>query len=75
MYENTQDNKYEIGLCGLQKVTEETIELLTSLSVLDKDLRTALEERMGPKDVMDMLGLEPNREFTKGIIDSFFSIN
>lgn len=75
MYENTKDSNYEIGLCELQKVIEETIELFSSLSVLDKDLRTALKERIKPKDVMDILGLKPNHEIIEGILDSFFSIN
>ena len=72
MYQNAESSDYETGLCALQEVVNDTVTLISSISILDTDLKNALNVRIGPKDIMDELGLEPKPKVIQGFIDTFF---
>jgi len=53
----------------VKMLLDDIIALLNSLSVLDDEDRTILKERIGPKDVMDIMGLEMDREVAKELLE------
>lgn len=67
MYKDPYSSEYEIDLNRVQLLLKEIIDLLSSLSFIDRDEQSLLSSRIGPKDVMDILGLK----IKPGVMENF----
>ncbi len=58
---------------AVQSLLADILKMLSTLSILDEEDRVMLNERVGPKDVLDILGLKMDDEVAREILNGITS--
>lgn len=75
MYKDPYSSEYEVDLNGVQSLLREVVVFLKSLSFVNITESKFLGERIGPKDVIDLLGLKIKPEVQQQFVKDLFKQN